>query len=252
MVSAFSTIGSLPPNTPVLVVFDYDPALAGEMEAAAAPLLDHLLLQGPRLALISSNPTGPALAERLLQDLNASPLVARHAYLAGQQYVNLGYLAGGSSGVKYFAMSPTKAAPFALDGQPAWQQAALQGIQSLGDFATIIILSDNADSGRVWIEQAGTTNSNTPMLMVISAQAEPMILPYYDSGQIKGLVTGLAGGEAYEQTFLRPEEQTGLAQRYWNAFSTGTLVAELSILAGALWSVVAALRARSNKLGKGT
>jgi hypothetical protein len=252
MVSAFSTIGSLPPNTPVLVVFDYDPALAGEMEAAAAPLLDHLLLQGPRLALISSNPTGPALAERLLQDLNASPLVARHAYLAGQQYVNLGYLAGGSSGVKYFAMSPTKAAPFALDGQPAWQQAALQGIQSLGDFATIIILSDNADSGRVWIEQAGTTNSNTPMLMVISAQAEPMILPYYDSGQIKGLVTGLAGGEAYEQTFLGPEEQTGLAQRYWNAFSTGTLVAELSILAGALWSVVAALRARSNKLGKGT
>lgn len=243
MVSAFSMIGSLPPNAPVLVVFDYDPALAGELEVAAAPLLDHLLLQGPRLALISSNPTGPALAERLLQG---------HATLSGQQYVNLGYLPGGSSGVKYFAMAPIQAAPFSVDGQPAWQQAALQGIQSLADFTAILILSDNADDGRVWIEQIGSPNSSTPILMVISAQAEPMILPYYDSGQIKGLVTGLAGGEAYEQTFLRPEEQTGLAQRYWNSFSAGTLVIELFILAGALWSLVAGLRARSNKPGKGT
>jgi len=243
MVSAFSMIGSLPANAPVLVVFDYDPALAGELEAAAAPVLDHLLLQGPRLALISSNPTGPALAERLLQG---------RAILPGQQYVNLGYLAGGSSGVKYFNMAPIQAAPFSVDGQPAWQQAALQGIQSLADFAAILILSDNADDGRVWIEQTGSTNSRIPILMVISAQAEPMILPYYDSGQIKGLVTGLAGGEAYEQTFLRPEEQTGLAQRYWNSFSAGTLVIEIFILAGALWSLVAGLRARGNKPGKGT
>jgi hypothetical protein len=149
-------------------------------------------------------------------------------------------------------MAPIQAAPFSVDGQPAWQQAALQGIQSLADFAAILILSDNADDGRVWIEQTGSTNSRIPILMVISAQAEPMILPYYDSGQIKGLVTGLAGGEAYEQAFLPPEEQTGLAQRYWNSFSLGTLVIELFILAGVLWSLVAGLRARTNRPGKGS
>ncbi|MFA5874078.1 MAG: hypothetical protein WC832_08930 [Anaerolineales bacterium] len=250
MVKAFTLIGSLPSNAPVLVVFDYDPALSGELEAAAAPLMDHLLLQGPRLALISTSPTGPALAERLLHDTSASPLVAGHNYQAGQQYVNLGYLAGGSSGVLYFAISPAKAAPFTLDGQQAWQLPPLQGIQKLSDFAAIIVLTDNADSGRVWIEQAGSTIGNTPILMVISAQAEPMILPYYDSGQIKGLVTGLAGGEAYGQTFVRPDAQTGLAQRYWNSFSAGTLVAEILILVGALWSAVTGWRARRDKSGE--
>jgi len=251
MVNAFTLIGNLPTNAPVLVVFDYDPALSAELETAAAPLMDHLMLQGPRLTLISTSPTGPALAERLLHDTSASPLVAGHNYQAGQQYVNLGYLAGGPSGVLYFAISPAKAAPFTLDGQQAWQLPPLQGIQKLSDFAAVIVLTDNADSGRVWIEQAGSTIGNTPILMVISAQVEPLILPYYDSGQIKGLVTGLAGGEAYGQTFVRPDAQTGLAQRYWNSFSVGILVAELLVLVGALWSAFTGWRARRDKSGEG-
>jgi hypothetical protein len=250
MVSAFTLIGSLPSNAPVLVVFDYAPSLFGELEAAAAPLMDHLLLQGPRLALISTSPTGPALAERLLHDPNASPLVAAHNYQSEQQYVNLGYLAGGPAGVQYFANSPTSAAPFTLDGTRAWSMAPLQGVQVLSDFAAIIILTDSADTGRVWIEQTSSAIGNTPMLMVISAQAEPMILPYYDSGQIKGLVTGLAGGDAYGQTFIRPDAQTGLAEKYWNSFGVGILVAELLIVAGALWNVVAGLRSRGEKSGK--
>jgi hypothetical protein len=249
-VSAFTLVGSLKTNAPVLVVFDYDPALSGEMEAAAAPLMDHLLLQGPRLALISTSPTGPALAERFLHDASASPLVAGHKYQSGQQYVDLGYLAGGSSGVQYFAGSPTEAARFTLDGQQAWTMPPLQGVRALSDFAAVIILTDNADSGRVWIEQTGSMIGNIPMLMVISAQAEPMILPYYASGQVKGLVTGLAGGESYGQIFARPDSTPGLAEKYWNSFGVGTLVAEVLIVIGAFWSAVAGWLARRDKSGE--
>jgi hypothetical protein len=249
-VSAFTLIGNLPSNAPVLVVFDYEPALSGEMEAAATPLMDHLLLQEPRLALISTSPTGPALAERFLHDTNASPLVAAHNYQPGQQYVNLGYLAGGSSGVQFFANSPTEAAQFTLDNQHAWTLPPLQGVRAIKDFAVIIVLTDNADSGRVWIEQTGSMIGNTPMLMVISAQAEPMILPYYLSGQVTGIVTGLAGGEAYGQIFSRPTSTSGLAEKYWSSFGVGTLVAVTLIIIGALWSGVAGWRARGEKSGE--
>jgi hypothetical protein len=185
------------------------------------------------------------LAEHFLQDTSTSHLVS------GQQYVNLGYLAGGPSGVQYFAIFPAEAAAFTVEGQRAWQLPPLQGIQKLSDFATIIVLTDNADSGRIWIEQTGSAIGNTPMLMVISAQIEPMILPYYDSGQIKGLVTGLAGGEAYGRAFVSPDAPTGLAQRYWNSFSAGILLAEILIVIGALWSAVAGWRARRAKSGEG-
>ncbi len=247
MMKAYTTIGSLPSNAPVLVVFDYESALSGELEAAASPLMDHLLLQGPRLALISTTPTGPALAERLLHDTGASPLVSGHGYQAGQQYVNLGFLPGGPAGVLYFALSPASAAPYTVDGQPAWQYPPLQGIQQLGDFAAILVLTDKAESGSTWIEQTEAKIGSTPILMVISAQVEPMILPYYDLGQVKGLVTGLAGGEAYAQTFIRPDGKTGLTQSYWNPFSTGILAAEILIAVGAIWGYAATLRSRRSK-----
>ncbi len=73
------------------------------------------------------------------------------------------------------------------------------------------------------------------MLMIISAQAEPMIRPYFDSGQLKGLVSGLSDAKIYEQTYNRP----GLANHYWNSFSVGMLVAELLIAAGAIFGVMA-------------
>jgi hypothetical protein len=159
-------------------------------------------------------------------------------------------LAGGQSGIQFFALSPENAAPFTLGGKPAWQSAPLQGIQKLSDFATILILTDDAETGRIWIEQTGSAIGSIPLLMVISAQAEPMLLPYYSSGQIKGLVTGLVGGEAYAQTYKRPDGQTGPIQNYWNSLSIGVLIAELMIILGALWYSLFGWIARSSKKGK--
>jgi hypothetical protein len=108
------------------------------------------------------------------------------------------------------------------------------------------VLTDNADTGRIWVEQTGSYLGDTPLLMVISAQAEPMLRPYYESGQIKGMVTGLVGGKVYEQSLNRP----GLAQRYWDSFSVGILIAETLIVIGALWSAVAGWRARRGTSGE--
>ena len=225
-------IEGLPANVPVLVAFDYDPALSGEMEAVSAPIMDQLLSKGTPLALISTSPTGAALAEHFLQ---TTALVEEHQYKSGQQYVNLGYLAGGSSGILYLTDSLTAAMPLDVNGKLAWNSGLLQGIQGLSNFAAVIILTDNADTGRNWIEQAGPRLGNTPMLMVISAQAEPMIRPYFDSGQLKGLISGLPDAKIYEQSYNR----NGLAYHYWNSFSFGMLAAELIIVAGVIFGILA-------------
>ncbi len=235
MIVTMNLIGGLPSGSPVLLIFDYEPALSGELEAAAAPVIDHLLSTHARLSLLSTSPTGPALAERFLLDTQAG-----NNYQAGQQYVNLGYLAGGQAGVLAFAQDPVAAAPFSVDGGQAWQTPPLKGVRKLSDLSAMLVLTDNADTGRTWIEQAGAYLNNTPLLMVISAQAEPMLRPYYDSGQIKGLVAGLAGGAAYEQAVQRPN----LGGSYWNAFNGGILAAVLMIVVGALWSAISASRTR--------
>ena len=241
-------LNGLTGKIPALVVFDYEPALSGELEAVAAPLMDRLLSKGIPLALISTSPTGPILAEHFLQ---TTPLVKDYQFTGGNQYINLGYLAGGPAGILYFANSPTEAVTVGLNGQPVWGPGPLQAIQKLSDFAAVIVLTDNADAGRNWIEQAGPRLGSTPMLMVISAQAEPMIRPYLDSGQLKGLVSGLSDAKIYEQSNLSlgPTHQFGLDNQYWDSFSVGMLVAELIILAGGLMVVMIVWRARHNVSG---
>jgi len=233
-------INGLRANPSVLMIFDYEPALSGELEAAASPVIEHLLLKSPRLAILSTSPTGPILADSFMKRITTPP-----------EYVNLGYLAGGPAGVLGFAEDPPAAATYTLEGVPAWQTPTLQGIQALSDFAAVLVLTDNPDTGRTWIEQAGLYLNTAPMIMVISAQAEPMIRPYYDSGQIKGLVTGLAGGKAYEQANEQVFQGAGLTRRYWDAFSAGLFLAEVMILVGGLSGAIVAWRVRRSKAEEG-
>jgi hypothetical protein len=218
---------------PVLLVFDYEAALSGELDAAAAPVLDHLAIHGARLALVSTSPTGSALAERQMQSLQTS-----HTYQPGQNYVHLGYLPGGPAGILAFAQHPAS-----TGGASAWDSPALSASRNLTDFAAIFIITDSVETGQQWIEQTTDTRGTAQLFLIISAQAEPMLHPYYQSGQVNGMVTGLAGGASYEANLNRP----GSARRYWDAYSMGLLVSVILIVLGTGWSLVSAWMSRPDK-----
>jgi hypothetical protein len=234
--NAIRAIEAVPPDSRVLLVFDYEPATVGEMEASAAPLLDHLLLlRHPVLALVSTSPTGAVLGERFL-----SGALAPRAYQRGKGYVNLGYLPGGLAGVRAFSENPVAAVPLASDSGPAWDTAALQGINHLSDFAALIVMTDSLESGRVWIEQTAGQRAQTPLVVVSSAQAGPMLLPYAASGQVAGLVSGLNGAAGAE---MANGGLPGYVRRYWDAYSFGLYLAALIILLGAGWQAWGMIRA---------
>jgi hypothetical protein len=220
-------MSALPDGAPVLTVFDYEPGFSGELEAASSPVMDYLMLRGARLAFVSTNATGSFMADRM-----ALNMLGTHTYLSGEQYSNFGYLPGGAAGVQAFASDPRGTIKADILGNDAW--SLFPDVQALGDFAVVIILTENADTGRMWIEQAGSLLQGKPLLMVISAQAEPMIRPYYDSGQVQGLVTGLAGGAIYEEALQRP----GRARQYWDAYGLAMIAAIVMITLGSAWNLI--------------
>ena len=228
-------IDLLAEGAPVLMIFDYEPALAGEMEAAAAPFVDRVLgLRRPRVTILSTSPTGAALAERFM-----AATQSRHNYRGGEDYVNLGYLPGGTAGILSFAENPRAAMPSSL-----WVLAAAQDVNRFSDYAAVILLTDQAETARAWVEQTGATRAGLPLLVVPIAQAAPMIQPYLLSGQVNGLVSGLRGGAAFESS-------SGLGssvRRYWDAYNFATLFAALLIVFGGLWNFLAGARARRQGL----
>lgn len=239
---AVQAVESVPADAPVLVVFDYEPSTVGEMEATAGPLMDHLLLlKHPRLALVSTSPTGPALAERFM-----STTLADRGYQRGLQYADLGYLPGGLVGVYNFAQNPTLVIPFGADSTPVWGSALMQNVTRLSDFAAVIVLTDSEESGRVWIEQTALPRGSAAMVMVSSAQAGPMLLPYVQSGQVSGLVAGLSGATGVEQA---NGGRPGLVREDWDAYSLGLWMTVAIIVLGGLWNFAIGLRARTQEAG---
>jgi len=234
--AASSAVANLPQNSAVLTIIDYEPALAGEMEAVSGPLLDQLvLLTHPQLTFLSTSPNGSALVERLLTNTKINqPAPNGLDYKAGQNYFNLGFLPGGSSGVLEFVQSPKSAMPSA-------------GVNNLSEYAAVILLTDHAESGRAWVEQLSSQKqidpslSNQPLLVAASAQAGPLLQPYVSSRQITGMVSGLSDAVRYE--FVN-NSRPGIARAYWDSFGVGLLMAIALITIGSLWSLFTGIRAR--------
>jgi hypothetical protein len=230
-------INQLPKNERVLVGFDYEPGLAAELDAAGDPVIDHLMSQEALLTLVSTSPTGPILAERFMREIQAD-----YEYKNGEDYVNLGYIPGGAAGLQSFFKNPQGTLPDSIDRLSAWgtdsQGAlpALAGINQITDYAMVILLVDDPDIARIWIEQLGPSiiepDVLTSFVLIASAQLEPVIRPYFESSPqpVNGMVVGLRGGAAYSRLM----ESDGIPREYWDAFGMGAFVAALLILVGGL------------------
>jgi hypothetical protein len=224
LLELYDLVETLPDNAPVLLAVDYEPALAGELQLASSAVIEHLMVKNARLAVISTVPSGPIMAQQLVQSVQ----LRQPGYNLANQVVNLSYLAGGTSSLLEFANRPHQAAPVALDsnvtGDLPWSRPALQGIHNLQDFALVIVLTDSAENGRAWVEQVQPMLGETPLTMVTSAQAAPLLLPYLDSQQVRGLVSGLYGGAMYEKRSGRISLTPGYYMGYQGAFLVGILI----------------------------
>jgi hypothetical protein len=237
----YNQVKQLPDAAAVLMVFDYQPGYAGEMEQVAGPVIDHLMTQNARLAFVSTSPMGVLMNERIMAAQNERRTAADEStYDRGVQYVDLGYLPGDAAGIQVFAETPHILGTDYQNGDLWTSQTGFDQIHALSDFKAIIVLTDNPDTGRMWIEQTGQALKGKPMLMAVSAQAAPMIRPYYKSGQVQGMVSGLAGGAAYEGITQRP----GNVGVYWDAYGAGMIAAEMLIVVGGVWALVQHLRMR--------
>jgi hypothetical protein len=231
----------------VLLAFDYEPGFSGEMSAAASPVISHLMAQNAQIVVVSTTPSGPAMADRLLSEVASAGAVG---YSLDSRVVNLGFLPGGTISLLEFVRQPQFAAPVTITGELAWEETFLSGIDRFQDFSQVIVLTDSAETGRAWVEQIWPQSREVPLFMIASAQAAPMLIPYLNvagkpnSGQIDGMVSGLMGGAQYGWF---AGQINNPASRYWASYQIGIVLAVVLVLAGGLISGIRRLMNRDEK-----
>ena len=235
-------IQSLQEGVPVLMAFDYEPGFSGEMNLAVSTLINQLMLKNVYMTLVTTTPSGPALAESIIKSVaTMEDELGSYSY-----YTDLGYIPGGTLGLLGLANSPQAVLPYSLDGINVWATAPMNSISIINDFSAVIVMTNDPDIARSWIEQVSPVlnDDGTPLLIVTSSQAEPLIRPYYEANpsQVKGMVAGLAGGLAYGR-IVGNIQQNGV----WDAYSIGITASSLIILVGSIIGVVLKMPASDKK-----
>ncbi len=236
VITASQLIAALPSNVPALVVVDYAPGFSGDVGPLLASVVDHLATKNETMALVSTLPTGPFQAESLISQVKTRPGLET----VPVQYANLGFLPGGSTGILAFIQDPAGTLPGS-----AWSTPALNNIHTLADFALLVVATENPETARMWIEQVRTVVPNIPIVMALSAQAEPLVRPYYDASpqQVQGLLGGYSAAVLYDTALGRT---TGTAAM-WSPFAAGLTAAIFLMVIGLLVNLLLGYLARAKE-----
>lgn len=192
----FDSIASLQPGDLVLVAVEYGPTAAGELDGALKVLLQHILVQRAQPVLLGGSPLGLLRANAMLDDLGRvdSLLLARIGrstpFRANEDYFVVRYLSGGFVGLRALGEDPAPLLANDYQGQPT-----NLSLQSIDDFALVLVVAERAEDVRLWAEQIGAL-TGAPLLAAVGYAAEPMSEPYLGSG-IDGLLVGYGDAFTY-------------------------------------------------------
>lgn len=209
-----SWIKDLEEGAGILLIFDYQPAYSSEINLIASPILIDLVSRESDLNLLSSSMSGPILQRQLIGDIPG---------LDTDSITDLGYFPIGAYGA--FGLGMGISADWQIVGLPESASAFPDG-----GFDSILILSDTYGGARAWIEQLTVLMPDTPINLVVTAQAMPMLVPYFDSGQIIGMVSGLNDGVILE-TELSTGVMIGTRRR---AYQVGLVILAAVMVIGAI------------------
>jgi hypothetical protein len=90
----------------------------------------------------------------------------------------------------------------------------------------IMILADSIMGSRAWVEQLSALMPNNDIYLFLTAQAGPMLLPYWESGQVSGMVSGISEAAGIENALA---QGSAVADR-WRMYQVG-IWAMLAVLA---------------------
>ncbi len=229
VVAMHSAISAIPENTPFLVITDYEPAFSGELRESAVGVIGHMMKKGLNFSILSTIPSGPALAHDLVDYVQLDTLAYQPEKLA-----YFGYLPGGTTGLRDFIRNPREAMPLLEDGKYAWTYPATQSVFSISDYSGVLIITENTETGRAWIEQLQGSMAGKPVLLVVSAQSAPLMRPYLDSKQLNGLIGGQVEGAMYDRIIESPPRSTSSMA----AYQAGMVIAAALMLFGGFYGIL--------------
>ncbi len=211
------TIDALPKGSVIWIGADYDPGSSAENNPQLAATFKHAMKRDLKVVILSLWPGAPDLVQSVID-----PIAESMGKIYGVDYVNLGYKPAGGVVLRTMTRDIRQGAGNVDHaGTPLDKLPLMQEITALTKEQVALVISINTGSPgygdylNYVAEPLGIPFLSAPTMGMVTGQ-----LPFYRSGQIKGLLPGLSGAAQYEQWLGEP----GLACTQMDAQSLGHVI----------------------------
>jgi len=189
--SIYEIIETLNPATDVVLLsFDYGPSSAGDLHPQAVAVVNHLTARGIKWVGVAFWADGPMMCDLLIADLEAK------GGKYGTDFANLGFMTGNENAMRSFAVD-SLVIPTDVRGNNTAGLPVMQGIKDMTDFGFVIEFASGTPGFEAMIRQAVEPMGVKLAAGVVTVSA-PGAIPFFNSGQLKGLLQGLRGAAEYE------------------------------------------------------
>ena len=220
----YDMVEETPEGTTILVAFDYDPSTKPELQPMADAVIEHALEKNLKLICVALWPMGVQMCAEVFEKM--TELYPDIKY--GENYVNMGYKAGGIVTINHMAKDFRGTFPTDEGSTPIDELPILNGINNLEKIGFIFALSAGDPGIKQWVQVAHDAYGR-PVAGGTTAVQAPMILPYVnEQKQLIGLLGGLKGAAEYEKLIHHP----AFATKGMDAQSIAHLIIILLIILG--------------------
>ncbi|MEZ4399892.1 MAG: hypothetical protein R3B06_07725 [Kofleriaceae bacterium] len=236
--AAYNAVEALPEGARVFVSVDLDPAATPEIEPYYRAVILQLKRKHARLVFATTWYQAPPLLERYLRETVEVAIAPAgtegysglpdRPYRKHVDYVNLGFREGKSAIIQAFGSDLRGAFDNqADDGTPLDRIPMMDGITRLSDFDLVVLVSAGSPGAKEYVQFVGT-RYKLPMVAACTAVSTTDLAPYVQTGQLLGLVGGMAGAAGYESLVGKPGAGTTGA----DVLNIGNLVVIAAIIFG--------------------
>ena len=190
----FEAVDKVPDGSIVVLAGDFDPASAPELMPMTTSAVRHLFSKKVRIVALQLWPGGPPLVDGILHRMGD-----QMGKKYGVDYVNLGYKSGNEVVMLAFGSSFSRTFPNDYSGTPVKTLPLMQRVDNFDGVKLLVNISAGTPGTKEWVQQA-QGRFHIPMVSGSTAVQSPELYPYLQSGQILGLLGGMAGAAEYEKS----------------------------------------------------
>jgi len=206
---------------------DYDPGGKPELVPMTRTAFRQLTEKHCRVVITCLWTGGSGLVDETIEGMAQEMRAQGHDLVYGRDYVDLGYKAGYEAVMVLMGKGIANAFPQDQRANPTSSLPLMREVRDYSSFAMLVNISAGYPGTKEWVQQVNS-RFHLPMVSGCTAVSAPEYYPYLQSGQLRGLLGGMAGAAEYEK--IRGEK--GKATKGMDAQSLAHVFVALCILLG--------------------